>query len=88
MTPAKPADRILFISAPIAVATTAKSRNIEPPKKAIPEKRLKSAIPFLSPKKARDNPIITASATPGILLFNKVFEILNGNPHDDPNKKK
>jgi hypothetical protein len=77
MTPANPADLILLTSAPIAVATTAKSLSIDPPKKAIPEKRLRSAIPFLSPKKARDKPIMMAKATPGIFLLKSVAEILN-----------
>ena len=73
--PASPACFILEISALIAVATTAKSLNIDPPNIAIPAKMGIFAIPFLSPKNANDNPIRIAMATPGILFLNIFLEI-------------
>ena len=75
MIPASPACFIFEMSALIAVATTAKSLNIDPPNIAIPAKMGISAIPFLSPVNANAKPIRIAMATPGILFLNSFLEI-------------
>ena len=73
--PAGPALLILLRSAPMAVATTEKSLNMDPPRIAIPEKRGISAMPFLFPSAANNNPNIMANATPGIFFRMRCLEI-------------
>ena len=87
MIPAIPACLILEISALMAVATIVKSRNIEPPKTAIPAKIGISDIPFLSPKNASPNPINMAIAAPGILPRKRFFEIQNDNSIINPTNR-
>ena len=72
--PAQPACFIFAKSAPIAVATTEKSLNIEPPNNAIPANKGMSAIPFFEPNKAKTSPAKTARATPGIFFLKRCFE--------------
>jgi hypothetical protein len=72
----------------MAVATTEKSLNIEPPKRAIPEKRGISAIPFLDPNNARSKPAKMARATPGIFFLNNFSDIKNDKYMIIPTTKK
>ena len=72
----------------MAVATTAKSRNMEPPKIAMPAKSGISAIPFLLPVNASAKPMRMAMATPGILLRKSFLEIKNENSITKPTKRK
>ena len=88
ITPANPACLILLRSAPIAVATTEKSLNIEPPKIANPENSGISANPFSPPKKAKLRPNKIAIATSGIRLFIIFFEKSLANSIILPTNKK
>ena len=75
IAPIHPVFFISFKLDPIAVATTAKSRNILLPKRANPERPATSEIPLVPPdhfppKKARIRPHKMAMAAPGIFPFN------------------
>jgi hypothetical protein len=72
----------------MAVDTTAKSRNIDPPNTAIPAKIGISAIPLLSPKRASDKPMIIAIATLGILLRVRYLETQKEKSIITPTKRK